>query len=109
MQEREAQERALGYEAGDAGFVNLYHYFTATANRYQLERYDVNVTVLKADQVWPIHRDDYYWRDHLLGSLEWHSVPGDHHSMFYPENAPALADAVREVLRRVEQPTHRSH
>ena len=63
----------------------------------------MDVTVLKADHVWPVHRDDYYWRDHVSGSLEWYSVPGDHHSMFYPEHAPALADVVREVLRRVEQ------
>ena len=51
--------------------------------------------ILKADHVWPVHRDDYYWRDHVAGRLEWHSVPGDHHSMFYPEYAPALADVVR--------------
>ena len=104
VRERKAQERALGYEADDIGFINLYHYFSAAANRYQLARYDVDVTVLKADHVWPIHRDDYYWGDHVWGSLEWYSVPGDHHSMFYPEHAPVLADVVRKVLRRVEHP-----
>ena len=104
VQEHETQERALGYVADDTGFVNLFYYFSATADRYQLARYDVDVTVLKADHVWPIHRDDYYWRDHVSGSLDWYSVPGDHHSMFYPEHAPALADVVRDVLRRVEAP-----
>ena len=103
VQEHQTQEHVLGYVTDDTGFVNLYHYFSATAERYQLARYDVDVTVLKADHVWPIHRDDYYWRDHVTGSLEWYSVPGDHHSMFYPEHAPDLAGVVLEVLRRVEQ------
>ena len=103
QQEHEVQERELGYVADGSGFVNLFYYFTAAADRYQLARYDVDVTVLKADHVWPVHRDDYYWRDHVGGRLQWLSVPGDHHSMFYPEYAPALADIVRQVLRTVEQ------
>jgi thioesterase domain-containing protein/acyl carrier protein len=103
VQEHQMQEHALGYVTDDTGFVNLYHYFSAAADRYQLVQYDVDVTVLKADHVWPVHRDDYYWREHVTGSLEWYSVPGDHHSMFYPEHAPALAVTVCDVLRRVEQ------
>ena len=65
VQEHQTQEHVLGYVTDDTGFVNLYHYFSAAAERYQLARYDVDVTVLKADHVWPVHRDDYYWRDHV--------------------------------------------
>ncbi len=64
VQEHQTQEHVLGYVTDDTGFVNLYHYFSAAADRYQLVQYDVDVTVLKADHVWPVHRDDYYWREH---------------------------------------------
>jgi thioesterase domain-containing protein/acyl carrier protein len=49
VQERETQQRALGYVADDTGFVDIYHYFSATADRYQLATYHVDVTVLKAE------------------------------------------------------------
>ena len=60
------------------------------------------MTVLKADHVSPVQPDDYYWRPHVTGQLRWRNVPGDHHSMFYPENAPVLGATVREVLGEVE-------
>ncbi len=97
-QEHDLQERALGYAGDETGFVNLFYFFSATAEQYRVGTYDTDVTVLKADHVWPVHRDDYYWSDHVLGRLTWRSVPGDHHSMFYPEHAPALAAVVRAVL-----------
>ncbi len=97
-QEHDLQERALGYAGDDTGFVNLFYYFSATADQYSIGTYDVDVTVMKANHVWPVHRDDYYWSDYIVGQLTWRSVPGDHHSMFYPEHAPALAAAVRAVL-----------
>ena len=101
-QEHELQERALGYVQEDAGFVNLFYYFSASAARYELASYDVDATVLKADRVWPVLSDDYGWSGSITGRLAWRSVPGDHHSMFFPENAPVLAAAVREVLAPYE-------
>ena len=103
QRERSKQDRALGYVDDDAGFVNLYFYFSAAAERFEPGSFDVDVTVLKADHIWPVQPDDYYWRPHITGALKWLSVPGDHHSMFYPEHAPALGLAVRDVLRDVEQ------
>jgi thioesterase domain-containing protein len=101
-EEHQVQQRVLGYVADDDSFVNLYYYFSAAAEKYQLGTYDVDVTVLKADHVWPVHRDDYYWSEYVTGSLEWRSVEGDHHSMFYPERAPRLASTVSAVLREVD-------
>lgn len=104
--EHEVQDRELGYvDVGDQGFVNLYYYFSATAEQYVTGTYDVDVTVLKADLVWPAQPDDYHWSGHITGSLAWRTVPGDHHSMFYPEHAPLLAQEVREVLAGVERST----
>jgi acyl transferase domain-containing protein/thioesterase domain-containing protein/acyl carrier protein len=96
--DRELQERALGYDGDLTDFVNLYHYFSATADQYVLASYDVDVTVLKCDEVWPVIRDDYFWSGYVTGRLAWHIVPGDHHSMFYPENAVRLAAVLRRVL-----------
>jgi acyl transferase domain-containing protein/thioesterase domain-containing protein/acyl carrier protein len=97
-QERERQEHALGYVGEMTGFVNLYYYFSATADQYRLKTYDVDVTVLKTEAAWPMISDDYFWSDSVTGRLAWHVVPGDHHTMFYPEHAPTLAAVVRQVL-----------
>ena len=97
-QERELQERSLGYVGDATGFVNLYYYFSATADRYRLKTYAVDVTVLKTEEVWPVIPDDYHWSNSVTGHLSWQVVPGDHHSMFYPEHAPTLATVVSKVL-----------
>ena len=55
------------------------------------------MTVLKADLVWPIQPPDYYWTPYVAGRLDVRSVPGDHHSMFYPEPRTALGLAVHDV------------
>jgi thioesterase domain-containing protein len=99
--EHEAQDRALGHSEVD-GYVNLFYYFSATAERYQLTRYPVDVTVFKADVVWPVQPYDYYWTEFIDGSVEVRSVPGDHHSMFYPEYVPQLANELMNRLAEVE-------
>ena len=107
QEEHELQDRALGYRDVDAqGFVNLFFYFSATADQYEMADFDVDVTVLKADLVWPIQPDDYHWGRYVHGHLDWRAVPGDHQSMFYPENATALAAVVRDVLDVVAPVTH---
>jgi acyl transferase domain-containing protein/surfactin synthase thioesterase subunit/acyl carrier protein len=98
------EERALGYtEVSAHGFVNLFHYFSAAAEKYQTGRYRVDIGVLQADNVWPKQPADYYWTPHIDGRIDTRHVPGDHHSMFFPENAPRLADVVRELLADVDQ------
>jgi acyl transferase domain-containing protein/thioesterase domain-containing protein len=97
--EHEQQERALGYaDTGAHGFVNLFYYFTAAAERYETGVYDVDAILLKADHVWPTQPEDYHWRSHLMGDLIVRTVPGDHHSMFYPEHAPRLAAVLGPLL-----------
>ncbi len=95
------QARALGYrDDSDDGFVNLYFYFTATAAKYETGTYDVDVTVLKAGAVWAGQPEDYHWNQHITGTVDVQIVPGDHQSMFFPENATALAKAVGSVIDR---------
>ena len=45
----------------EAGFVDLYYYFSAAAERYQMSRVDVDVVLLKADWIWPVRPHDYHW------------------------------------------------
>ena len=63
--------------------------------------YPSDVLLLKADTVWPTQAWDYGWGEHVEGRLDICVVPGDHNSMFYPENAPALARVLSaELLKR---------
>jgi hypothetical protein len=97
--EQAQADAALGYvETGAHGFINLFHYFGATANKYQMSRYPTDVLLLKADEVWPTQPWDYGWGAYVDGGLDIRTVPGNHNSMFYPENAPALAAALSAEL-----------
>ncbi len=96
-----AADRALGYEEMD-GYVDLYDHFSEVADRYTAGNYDVNVTLFKANQIAPILPFDYYWTPHVAGRLELRFVHGDHHSMFYPEFLPRLAEIVRARLFEIE-------
>jgi thioesterase domain-containing protein/acyl carrier protein len=96
-----AEQEQLGLQQLDeGGFANLYWYFTATAERYEMTTLDVDAALLKADWVWPTQPEDYHWRRHLHGDLELAEVPGDHNTMFLPENAPRVAEALMEILDR---------
>ena len=86
-----AEQQELGLDVDDGGFANLYWYFTATAERYQMATVDVDAVVLKADWVWPTQPDDYHWRRHLRGDLDIAEVPGDHNTMFLPGERAELA------------------
>ena len=101
LEQVEATERALGIVEVE-GFVNLYYYFSTTAERYELTTYDVDVTILKAEDIWPIQPFDYHWSRYVEGEIAIRSVPGNHHSMFFPELVPALATAVRNRLVEIE-------
>lgn len=97
--EHASQERALGYADTDVhGYVNLFYYFSAAADRYEMQRYDVDVLLVKADDVWPSQPADYHWGPHISGELTALTTRGDHHSMFFPENAPHLAAVIVPVL-----------
>ncbi len=63
---------------------------------------DVDAAVLKAEWVWPIQPHDYYWTRYITGDFEVAEVPGDHNAMFFPENAPRLAEVLRPILDRVD-------
>jgi thioesterase domain-containing protein len=97
----ESEERDLGIrDVEDLGFVNLFLYFSAAAERYEMHTVDVDAAVLKAEWVWPTQPHDYYWGRYITGQLDITEVPGDHNAMFFPENAPQLAKALKSVLDR---------
>jgi thioesterase domain-containing protein len=93
---------ALGYEEMD-GYVDLYDYFSETAAKYTMTPIDVDVTVFKANQIAPVQPNDYYWGQYIRGALNLRFVPGDHHTMFYPEFIPQLAEQVRAALSDAER------
>jgi hypothetical protein len=89
----------MGYlDVSEFGFVNLEEYFASIVRRHTLTTYHVDTLLLKADEVWPIHRDDYYWSPHITGHLDIRTVPGNHNTMFAPEHAPRLADTLVPLL-----------
>jgi acyl transferase domain-containing protein/thioesterase domain-containing protein/acyl carrier protein len=101
--EQDDNDRSLGYtDVANQGYVNVYHYLSATLAKHVTGTYQVDATLLKANLVWPEVPDDYKWASHITGALTWVNVPGDHHSMFYPENAPTLASAVSRALRPLD-------
>jgi hypothetical protein len=105
VEQIETDERELGLrDVEDIGFVNLFYYFSAVADRYEMRGKSVTVdsAVLKAEWVWPIQPHDYYWGPHIKGHLEIAEVPGDHNAMFYPENAPRLAEVLGPIVDRYE-------
>jgi len=84
----------------DSGFVDLFYYFSAAASRYVMRPLDVDVVLMKADKVWPVHPFDYHWGRYVQGRVDVVSTPGDHWAMFYPENVPHLAEALMPLLDR---------
>lgn len=95
------EERDLGIrDVEDLGFVNLFHYFSAAADRYDMSVIHTDAAVLKAEWVWPIQPHDYHWGRFIDGELDIAVIPGNHNAMFYPENAPRLAEVLDEVLTR---------
>jgi len=82
----------------NSGFVDLYYYFTAAAERYDMRRLDVDAVLVKADWIWPARAHDYRWSRYIAGRIDVTSAPGGHWAMFYPENAPRLAEALMPLL-----------
>jgi thioesterase domain-containing protein len=94
-QARREQAREMGFiDVSEFGFVNLEEHFAAIVQEYALGTYAVDALLLKADEVWPIHAADYYWRPHSTGRLDIRAVPGNHNTMFNPEHAAVLAAAL---------------
>ena len=96
---REVQSREMGYsDVTEFGFVDLEDHFAEVVHRYRLGSYSVDYALLKADEVWPVFPKDYYWSRYVTGVIDIVSVPGNHHTMFAPENAPILAAKLTRLL-----------
>ena len=94
--------QALGYSDGDHGLVALDDHFASVAMAHELGRYDVDTALIRADLVWPTQPCDYGWGASIEGRISLHAAPGDHNTMFYPENAEALAQVLQEALQDVD-------
>jgi thioesterase domain-containing protein len=98
-EQRELAAREIGVVGDEnAGFVNLYYYFTAAAEQYRMRPLEVDTVLVKADWVWPVHPHDYHWSRYIRGRLDITESPGDHWAMFFPQNAPRLAERLEALL-----------
>lgn len=98
-QELASAARQIGAtDVEDSGFVDLYYYFSAAVEKYRMHPLEVDMILLKADRVWPVHPYDYHWSHWVSGRVDVASTPGDHWAMFFPENAPRLADVLNTLL-----------
>ena len=94
-----AEQRELGQvDVESLGFVNLFWYFSAATEKYDMSSIDVDAALLKAEWVWPSQPHDYYWKRHINGHIDIAEVPGDHFAMFFPENAPRLTEVLSAML-----------
>ncbi len=100
-EDRRQTARQIGLAGGeDAGFVDLYYYFSAAAERYQMSRVEADMVLLKADSIWPVRPHDYHWSRYIRGEIAISGTPGDHWAMFFPEHAPRLAERLESLLDR---------
>ena len=92
---RRRTRRSSGLRRRRLGFVNLYYYFSAVAERYEIgARSTSTPPCSRRSGCGRSQPHDYHWRPaHTVGELDIVEVPGDHNTMFYPENAPRLAEA----------------
>ncbi|MEM8704884.1 MAG: beta-ketoacyl synthase N-terminal-like domain-containing protein [Actinomycetota bacterium] len=93
--------RELGYIVEDGQVADLYFHFTSTADKYVPTRYRTAVALIRADEVRPTQAPDYGWIRFIDGPVQVSTTPGDHHTMFYPENVGVLADLVRDAIASV--------
>ena len=101
IDEIDDDERELGQRDVEAlGFVNLFYYFSAAADRYQMSRSTSTPRCSRPSGCGRCQPHDYYWGRHINGHLDIAEVPGDHHAMFFPENAPRLAEVLSALLER---------
>lgn len=102
---RQEQAKEMGYtDVSEFGFVDLEDYFATVVQRYEMPRYDTTAVLMKADEVWPIHPHDYYWKRYITGHLSVVTVPGNHNTMFATDNAVVLAEKLVGILDAYDGP-----
>jgi thioesterase domain-containing protein len=100
----EDMDRTLGFGGRAAGIVALDEHFAQVSAQHPMSTYGVETIIIKADLVWPGHAHDYYWSGHLTGKLTLSTTPGDHNTIFHPENAEHLASVLAPLLEAYETP-----
>ena len=86
--------------------MNLFYYFSAAADRYKMTSHRRGRRRAQgragSGRCSPTTTTG---AGTSTGDLDIAEVPGDHHAMFYPENAPRLAEVLMEMLDRHERGT----
>ena len=102
---RHEQAKEMGYtDVTEFGFVDLEDHFATVVQRYVMPRYDTDAVLMKADEVWPIHPHDYYWKRYVTGRIDVVTVPGNHNTMFATDNAIVLAEKLVGILDAFDGP-----
>ncbi len=102
---RHEQAKEMGYtDVTEFGFVDLEDHFATVVQRYVMPRYDTDAVLMKADEVWPIHPHDYYWKRYVTGRIDVVTVPGNHNTMFATDNAMVLAEKLVGILDAYDGP-----
>jgi acyl transferase domain-containing protein/thioesterase domain-containing protein/acyl carrier protein len=83
--------------------VDLGEHFAEISERHQHGVYDVDVSLIKADLIWPVQPWDYYWNGHLAGAFDVRTTPGDHFTMFTRPHVDVLAAHVDAILSEAER------
>ena len=95
------EQRELGIRDVEAlGFVNLFYYFSAAADRYEMQQRSTSTPrCSRPSGCGRCQPHDYYWGRHINGHLDIAEVPGDHNAMFYPGERSAPRRGARPAAR----------
>jgi len=75
------------------GFGDYYHALVAA---YRMPRYDGPAHVFVSGEADPLEVES--WRHIVRGRVAYHKVPGGHFEILDPENAPAMAEALKNAM-----------
>lgn len=88
-------------KAESAAVPGFADYYLAVASAYDPGFYPGGADVFVSETADPVWR--WYWRYLIKGGVTFHQARGDHIEMLRsPENLPALAHSLNEVLRRAQ-------
>lgn len=94
---------ALDDDLGGDSVVDLSDHFAEVSLDYDLGVYDVDVILVKADNMWPYQPHDYHWTKHLGRSLSMITAPGTHESMFQEPNVETLWERLAPQLDALDR------
>lgn len=96
----DATLRDLGFEGYDErGHVNLTDHWLAMERDWTLEPADIDMLLVRADQIWPMFPSGYAWGPYV-SRLRIADAPGDHFTVLTGAGASRLAELLVEECTR---------